>query len=197
MPDSLITEFQTQNKRLVYDGGGILPDINVDADKLSSIGFSLIANNYIFDYATEYRGTHNEIAKARDFKLSDQEYQAFVNWLKDKDLEYESASENQLDELIEVAKSESYYEHSKEQFEKLKQMLSSDREKDLNIFKPQISNLLEQEIVTRYYYQRGSIENILTEDKHILKAVEILQHPDLYQSILKGTYSEGNIKIAE
>ncbi len=197
VPDSLITEYQTKNKRLVYDGGGVLPDISVEQEKMSSIAFSLVANNYIFDYATEYKQKHSQIADAKDFKLSDQAYDDFIQWLKDKDLEYESVSENRLEELIEAAKEESYYEHSKAQFDSLRNTLTADREKDLSIFKPQIIRLLEDEIVTRYHYQKGSIENMIQQDKVVLKALQILENKKMYEAILSGTYEDGNIKLSK
>lgn len=195
LPDSLMTAFETKNKRLVYDGGGILPDLDIKKENLSNIAFGLLSKNMIFDYATEYRIQNNSIDSADVYHFSDQEYEAFKNWVKTQDLEYESISEMQLDELIKMAKKENYYDHSKASFDQLKKELSNDQEKDLKTFKPQIISLIEQEILTRYYYKNGAIKNMILKDKAVLKAVEVLSQPKLYKDILEGTYAEGNIKL--
>ncbi len=197
IPDSLITEYQTKNKRLVYDGGGILPDIDVEVKTLSNIAFYLVAKNLIFDYATNYRLKHETIAKPKDYVFNDADYDDFKHWLKDKTLDYESLSAQQLEDLIEVAKKENYYEHSKSQFDQLKASLANDKDKDLVTFKDQITKLIQQEIVTRYYYRKGSIENMMTKDPAVVKAVEILQDKALYQKILAGQYAAGNIKLSD
>jgi carboxyl-terminal processing protease len=197
VPDSLITEYQTKNKRSVFDGGGIVPDIDVEAETLSNIAFNLVAKSLIFDYATEYRQKYDSITDAKSYVFGEKDYEDFKNWLSTKDLEYDSESEYQLDKLIEIAKKENYFEHSKAQFETLKTELANDKEKDLRTFKSQIIRLIEQEIVTRYYYQRGSIENMIAKDSTVLKAIEILKDTSIYNQILSGKYAQGNIKISE
>ena len=184
VPDSLMTEFKTKNGRLVYDGGGILPDIKINRKTMSNIAFSLIYQNFIFDYATEYRIKHDSISSARTYHFTDADYNDFKTWLSDKDLDYESASAHELVDLIKTAKQESYYEHSKETFDKLEKELANDKDKDLETFKKQVVLMLEQEILTRYYYKNGTIENMITKDSSIVKAVEILNNKSEYNRIL-------------
>ncbi len=195
IPDSLMTEFKTKNNRSVFDGGGILPDLNSESETLSNIAFSLIVENYIFDYATEYRNQHDSIPVPKKFAFSDAEYQAFCKWVSTKDLKYESESAQLLDELIKTAKEENYYQSATSTFEQLKASLAKDSQKDLITFKSQIVRLIEQEIVTRYYYEEGSIENMLPKDPAIQAALDILGQKTAYQSVLVGVYPKGQIKI--
>ena len=184
VPDSLMTEFKTKNNRSVYDGGGILPDIHYQAETLSNIAYNLMRKNLIFDYATEYHLTHDSIVEAKDYTFSDKDYQDFKTWLQDKELDYESVSAMELEELIETAKAENYYEHSKALFEQLQAELANDKDKDLVTFQSQIVKLIEQEIVTRYYYKNGSIENMIRKDSSVIKAIDILSKPSEYNKIL-------------
>lgn len=195
VPDSLMTEFTTKNNRSVFDGGGILPDIYLKPETLSNIAFNLMTKNLIFDYATEYRLKHDSIAPSATFKFSDSDYQEFKTWLNDKELEYESVSTHELDDLIQTAKAENYYNHSKTTFDELKKELANDKNKDLKTFKSQIIRLIEQEITTRYYYKSGSIDNMIRKDSSVIKAIHILSSPKIYHSILEGTFDEGNIKL--
>ena len=195
VPDSLMTEYKTKNNRSVYDGGGIVPDLDVNPETLSNIAYHLIRKNLIFDYATEYRIKHDSIIPAKDFYFTDDEYNAFKIWLNDKDLEYESVSALELEDLIETAKAENYYEHSKEIFDQLAAQLANDKEKDLKTFKSQIIKLIDQEIVTRYYYKNGSIENMMKRDSSVIKAIDILTHKQIYTQVLEGKYSSSNIKL--
>ena len=192
VPDSLMTEFKTKNNRSVYDGGGIYPDLLVEPEMLSNIAYHLIRKNLIFDYATEYRLKHDSIPSAKEYYFTDNEYNEFKTWLNDKDLEYESVSALELEDLIKTAKSENYYEHSKETFDKLSTELANDKEKDLNNFKDQIIKLIDQEIVTRYYYKNGSIENMMKRDSSVIKAIDILTHKQTYSQILDGKSAASN-----
>ena len=194
IPDSLITKFKTHNKRIVYDGGGILPDINLTNENMSNITYALLQQNLIFKYATIFRFKNDSIANAKKFKLSDKDYKDFSDWLIKQNFEYESISKYKYDELEDIAKKEKYFELYKKDFENLKNRLSSNPKRDLEISKKQISDLLEQEIVTRYYYQKGRIENSLAKDSAIKKALIILQNKTEYNEILKGIYKNGNIK---
>ena len=196
IPDSLMSQFKTKNNRLVYDGGGIRPDIDIETEMLSNIAYHLLSKDLIFNYATYYRLKHDSIVSSKNYTFSDKDYNDFKHWLEDKDLNYESISASRLDELIETAKAESYYQPFKASFDKLKADLTNHKEKDLETFKTQIIRLLEQEIVTRYYYKKGSIENMIRKDSAVIKALNILEQPSFYNTILKGTNPEGNIKTA-
>ncbi|MGW8314917.1 MAG: S41 family peptidase [Bacteroidales bacterium] len=187
IPDSLISEYKTKNGRLVYDGGGIRPDFEVDPEMLSEITLQLYTQNEIFDYATRYRNEHPGIAAPEEFSLSDKDYNSFKTFVENQDFEFKTASEQAFDELVKMAKREKYYDLAEEEFNGLEQKLSHNNLKDLETFKPEIRQLLTEEIVNRYYYQAGRIEAQLKEDNQLEKAVEILKEPALVREVLAGT----------
>jgi len=195
VPDSLITEFKTKKGRIVKDGGGILPDIIHEGEFMSPIAVSLVTKNLIFNYATEYTLKHDSIPSARNFKFTDEDYKKFINWLQDKEFDYETKSNKDLEELIDIAKKEKYYEQSKEAFSELTAKLAHDKDKDLQTFKKEIVELLSEEIVNRYYYQKGKMEVILKTDPIIEKAVSVLNDTKKYNAILDGTCKEGNHQL--
>ena len=195
IPDSLMTQFETKNHRIVYDGGGIRPDIDITPETLSNIAYYLLVRNLIFDYATDYRLKHDSIAPATNYTFTENDYLDFKKWIDNKELNYESISALQLDELIETAKKENYYQYSKESFDRLRKELANDKDKDLETFKSQIIRLIEKEITTRYYYKKGSLENTIRKDKTVLEAIDILNQPLVYKNILEGRSEQGNIKI--
>lgn len=189
VPDSLITEFSTQNGRPVYDGGGIIPDIKVEPEQYSKISVALIKHHIIFKYATQYTIEHDSIAPAAEFELTEQEYNDFVEFVKSEDFDYETKSEEHYKKLVEVAKFEKYYQKAKSEFEELEQKLAHDRDKDLRMFKEEIKDLLREEIVSRYYYRDGQIKNRLENyDKEIDEALRLFEDPDLneYYDILRN-----------
>ncbi len=195
VPDSLITEFKTKKGRIVKDGGGILPDIIHEGEFMSPIAVSLVTKNLIFNYATEYTLKHDSIPSARNFKFTDEDYKNFITWLQDKEFDYETKSNKDLEELIDIAKKEKYYEQSKEAFTELTAKLAHDKDKDLQTFKKEIVELLSEEIVSRYYYQKGKMEAILKTDPIIEKAVSVLNDTKKYNAILDGTCKEGNHQL--
>ena len=184
VPDSLVSLFKTKKGRVVADGGGISPDWAIKPEELSNISRSLITKQLIFDYATEYRSKNPSIAPAKSFKLTDSEYEAFVAWLADKDYDYVTRSEKSLDELKEIAIKEEYFEGMKKEFEALKKTLMHDKEADLKKFKPEIMELLQDEISSRYYFQKGRIENAFSYDPEILKAIEALKDKAVFDNIM-------------
>lgn len=184
VPDSLVSLFKTKKGRVVADGGGISPDWAIKPEELSNISRSLITKQLIFDYATEYRSKNPSIAPAKSFKLTDSEYEAFVAWLADKDYDYVTRSEKSLDELKEIAIKEEYFEGMKKEFEALKKTLMHDKEADLKKFKPEIMELLQDEISSRYYFQKGRIENAFSYDPDILKAMEALKDKAVFDNIM-------------
>ncbi len=190
VPDSLITAFKTRNGRKVYDGGGVNPDVHIKAKSISKIAQSLENKGYIFDYATLYRRTHASLVPAQEFRLSQAEYQAFVQWLSDKTYDYTTDTEKELEELKKIAKDEQYLSRIEKELETLKGELAHNKQEDLEAFKGEVSKLLEDEIVTRYYYQKGRIQHSLSVDQEIAKALEILKDKDKQQAILTGKYSE-------
>lgn len=188
IPDSLITEFKTINsKRSVFDGKGVSPDIEVKPNLLSNISSSLLLKSLFFSYATEFRLKHESIAAAKEFSLSDNDYDAFVNYLSDKDYEYTTQSEDLLVELEKAAKDDKYFEAVKSEYEALKEKLNHNKKDDLYKFKDEIKYILENEIVTRYHYQKGQIESSLQHDPVLNEAINTLKNKELYNSILAGT----------
>jgi carboxyl-terminal processing protease len=186
IPDSLKHPFKTAAGRTVYDGGGVDPDFAIEAQKLNPITVSLLQKNLIFDYATEYRLKHESIPPAKDFHVTDAEYSDFVGWLKGKEYDYTTKSEETMKELKETAQKEAYWDAIKDDFEKLTNEMNHDKEKDLVKFKDEISELLSQEIAARYYYQDGRIEASLNHDQEVKKAIEVLGNPDLYAKTLQA-----------
>ncbi len=184
VPDSLITEFTTQNGRKIYDGGGIRPDIEIEEQKPSNITKSLLEKNLIFDYATQYFLKHPTITGPESFSITDEEYQNFVDFLAGKKYDYKTKREELLKDLEKIVKEERYYQIAEDEFKTLKKKLAHDKEKDLEIFKDEIKEILEEEIVSRYYYKQGRIKSAIGNDPEVKKAVEILNNPDSYNEIL-------------
>ena len=186
VPDSLKTAFQTGNGRLVYDGGGIKPDIEVKSKKLAPISVSLYVKSHIFDYATIYYYDHPDTPASKEFALSDEEYQKFVEWVQDKDYDYVTEVEQTIDDLIEISKDEQYYESIEEQIASLRKQVQHDKESDLTKFKDEIRELLEKDIVSRYHLREGEIEATFDDDPAMQAAIEVLEDTERYQSILRG-----------
>lgn len=196
IPDSLISEFKTKNGRVVKDGGGIRPDIDIEMKQPANITYSLYTHNLIFDFATLFAAEHDSILPAEEFELTDEVFNEFIDFLKDKEYDYNTQSNDKLDELTKISKREGYYRIAKEEIEALRVKLSADKNKDLLVFSDEIKDLLRDEIVSRYYYQRGRIISGLKNDPQLDKALEILKEPTTVSLILNGTAEEGDIKLA-
>lgn len=186
VPDSLISEFKTKNGRKVYDGGGVSPDIIIEPEYLSNISTSLITKNLIFDYAVNFKQKHKNIPEPENFEITEEIYTDFINWLQDKDFDYQTETETKLNELIEKSKEEKYYDNAISELNTLKEKFAHDKNKDLQLFKDEISELLAQEIITKYYFQNGVIKYSLKNDIEIKKAVELAKNDTLYNKILSG-----------
>ena len=184
VPDSVKKPFKTTKGRTVYDGGGIDPDIVVQGNTASAITQVLYINGFIFDYATLYAHKHPTIASAKEFSLTDVEYQEFVTWMKGKDYNYRSHAEIELASLVEEAKRERYYETLKPQLDQINSKLTDGRKNDLVTFKDQIKMILEEDIVSRYQLERGSVETGFKYDQDIKKAIEVLTNKTQYNKLL-------------
>ena len=193
VPDSLISAYKTRNGRTVYDGGGIRPDIKVESESLSQITVRLYAANIIFNYATLYTLDHDSIGSPSSFELSDSAYTAFCEYVESRDFEFETASESALQELIETAKKEKYYDIGKDEFMALEKRLSHNNLKDLRTFRAEIQQLIEEEIASRYGYQKGRIKAQLQDDNQLDKALELTGKPGKINNILMGM--EGTLAI--
>jgi carboxyl-terminal processing protease len=185
IPDSLISEFTTKNGRKVYDGGGVVPDVKIEGEEMSSLSIALITNFMIFDFATKYAYINESIPAPEKFEISDDVYNQFTAFVKENEFEYDSQSKDEFEALVKSAKREKYYGMAEEEFNALKAKLEPDLNKDLKLFKDEISELLEDEIVSRYYYQKGAIRAAIYDDKGIERAIEELNSETAYAAHFK------------
>lgn len=185
--DSLTKIFYTANGREVRDGGGITPDVIIRPDSLANITYYLSVldtTEVMHDFILDYVNSHPKIAPAAEFDLTDAEYEQFKQRVLASNFTYDRESEKYLKDLVKLAQFEGYYEDAKEDFENLKRKLNHNVEKDLDFNKEQIKQMLTADIVSDYYFQRGTIENSLRYDKQLKEAIRLLHAPDEYQRIL-------------
>lgn len=190
IPDSLTTVFHTAAGREVRDGGGVSPDIEVKQERLPNILYYLVRDNLIFDYATDYCLKHPVIASAEKFELTDADYTDFKNKVKGADFKYDQQSEKILKTLKEAAEFEGYMKEASDEFKALENKLSHNLDRDLDYFSKDIKEMISEEIIKRYYYQRGAIIQQLKGDNELDEAVKILTNPERYQQILSVTATE-------
>lgn len=184
IPDSLLKVFETRNGRDVIDGRGIDPDVEIEKDEFPHILISLLTENLFFKYATDYAASHPEIAAADEFVLSDDDYNDFVTYLTDKNYSYTTDTEKELEKLVEISKDEKYWKLAESEFSALQEALHVKKNQDLTIFKDEISDILTNEIISRYYFQKGRIQSSLASDEALIEAMQILADTDKYQGIL-------------
>ena len=189
VPDSLINSFKTVlNKRPVKDGKGIKPDLFTEEESMSIITATLMRSYNIFNYATLYYLNHPKIAPAKEFQISDKEYNEFIAFLADKEYNYSTQSEEVLKKLKEVAKDEKYFASAEIEYGALLEKLTPKIESDLIKFKSEIKMVLENEIISRYYFQDGRIEQSLNSDPDVKEALQLLKNKKQYNEILAGTF---------
>lgn len=189
VPDSLIGKFKTLvSKRDVFDGNGIKPDVVMKEKRISMVTSALIQNFHLFNYATQYALKNPSIASAKEFELTDSEWENFTQYLSDKKYEYSTESEELLKEVKRIAEEEKYFEGAESEYTALLQKLTPHKKDDLSKFKKEIKLLLENEIVSRYYYQNGRIAQSLDTDPEVQKAISILGNSSTYSQILAGNY---------
>ena len=183
-PDSLTNVFHTAAGREVRDGGGIRPDIEVKMDKTPNILFYLVNDDQIFDYATQYVLQHPTIAEVKDFQLADADYADFKALLKKRNFSYDRQSEAMLKKLKEMAEFEGYMENASEEFAALEKKLQHNLDLELDRFAKDIKPLIAEEIVKRYYFEKGAVQETLKDDADLKKALEMLQQPEEYKKVL-------------
>lgn len=183
-PDSLTHVFHTAAGREVRDGGGIRPDIEVKGEKYPNILFYLMNEDVIFDYGTQYVLNHPQLASVADFKLTDKDYEDFKALVKEKKFTYDRQSEKVLKNLKEVAEFEGYMDDAKAEFEALEKKLPHNLDRDLDHFKKPIQEMIAQEIIKRYFYQKGACMERLKDDADLKKALETLADQTKYVGIL-------------
>lgn len=187
IPDSLKTAFKTKAGRVVYDGGGVLPDIVTETQTPTPIALSLNNKGLIFDYAVKYRHEHPGIKPAREFHLTDAEYNDFVKWSSDKEYDYTTQVEKDLGTLEASAKKEKYFDQIQDQLKALKTKVSHSKDTDMMTFKTEIRTLLEQEIAGHYYLQKGLKEASFATDTELKAALDLFKDMSRYTTILKGS----------
>ncbi|TWJ03394.1 carboxyl-terminal processing protease [Mucilaginibacter frigoritolerans] len=190
--DSLIHEFKTKDGRSVYDGSGIYPDVFVKQDRFANITQTLVGKLLIFDYATHYRETHSALSDVRNFALSDADYADFTRFLADKNYSYTTSSEKVLANLKTEATKEKQFDQIKPEYDALEAKMMASKKNDLQQHKDEIKQVLENEIASRYYFEKGRYETNFKYDKELAQAVKIMQDKELIASILKG---EGAYKV--
>lgn len=184
IPDSLATAYKTKGGRIVYDKGGIEPDITTADTTASQILITLILNNLIFDFANDFRATHDTIATPDKFVMTEELYQQFLDFLKDKNYEYTTETEILLKELKQSAIEENNFQTIENLYQEMEEKIKLDKSRDLIKYKDEISKFLTSEIITRYYYQKGRIIYTLKNDVDIETAKEVLLDKTKYNSIL-------------
>lgn len=182
--DSLTHEFKTKNGRIVRDGGGIVPDSITRDERKINVAYYIYAQNYYFDYATQYASNTPEIAKPADFQLTDSDFVNFKGYLKENNFMYTPQTKKYFDELYEFSKLEGLDEIAKPEFEALKAKLVPDIDVQLDQYKTEIMDFLSSEIIKRYYYQKGMIEYSLKKDKELKTAIEVIDNNDVYKALL-------------
>lgn len=184
IPDSLTSEFSTKAGRKVRDGGGIIPDIQIKPRTLSALATEMVYQRQFFDFATKFRNLNESILPPGSFHLQETVWKDLPAFLKENNFTYQTASEEALEKLEKVLESEKFLDESAELVNQIKQVVSGDLNRDLELFRPEITTVLEEEIVSRYYHQSGRARQVIPNDQTIAKAVEILSNQEEYLKLL-------------
>ena len=190
--DSVMTPFNTKAGRTVYNGNGVFPDVFVEATKYSPITISLINKNLLFDYANTYKKAHPTIPNVKTFQLTDADYNQFVSSLNNKDYSYTSRTERLLTELKSEAEKENKITAVKADLDQLKEKMLSAKKTDLITHKNEIKKVLETQIISRYFFERGKIEQAFQYDREIAQAKHVFNNQNQMLAILSGS---GTYKI--
>ena len=183
VPDSLISEFETRAGRKVYDGGGIMPDIDVEPEYISRFAATLYALGFIEDFGDEYtRRNPGQQIDIRTFSITDADYADFAAFMQDKEVPYESDTRRALKALKKAAEDDRFAE-LKEQFERVESELKDDTATNLETYREQVIEAINNDIILRHAYTAGVIEHAMADDKGVARAVEVLEHPDEYRRI--------------
>lgn len=187
LPDSLRQKFKTKNGRIVYDGGGITPDVTVAYQDEANFLLKGLTEQYIlFDFASKYQATHPTIASPKEFRITDADYEDFIKYVNSRKYAYETESEKALKLLEEETKKENTGAEVANELATLRKQFDTDKKNDLSRYKTYIKSIIEREIVSRYYYEKGQIEAALRDDEGIKTAIQILKDPARYNKILTG-----------
>ena len=185
--DTLGPEFHTANGRIVYEGHGIMPDVKIEPEMVSTITTYLYAKNLFFKYANKFYREHKSIKPAKEFKIDDKTYADFMQFVKDEGFTFTSQCETEIKELEKIAKLEGYLDDIQPILDQAVAKIEEEKANDLVNNRDEIEKMLETEIVSRYYYQKGRIIAALDDDPELAKAFEIILNKEEYKNILKGT----------
>ncbi|MBC8616446.1 S41 family peptidase [Parabacteroides faecis] len=196
IPDSLTSVFYTSKGRPVRDGGGVRPEFEIEEEEMPTMMYYLATDFVLMDFVTDWAQKHKTIPPVEEFTVSDEDFEAFKNYAKEKNFTYDRQSEKVLKNLKEVAKFEGYMDSDSTIFNALEARLTPDLDRDFNHYKDQIKKLMASEIVKRYYYQKGELLESLKEDEVLDKAIEVLGDQELYNKTL-STPEEDDTKPTE
>jgi carboxyl-terminal processing protease len=182
IPESERAQFKTRNGRIVYDGGGVKPDVVLPHDTATGVVKALLDQNIIFDYVTQYSLKHKSIDSVEVFSFTD--WDDFTRFVQSKNFDYESATEKKIKELKTLATSENYALDT--DIQGMENKIRADKKSELSKSKARILHEIEQEIVGRYYYQRGKVRKSLKNDPEVDEAAKLLNDPARYKAILAG-----------
>ena len=186
VPDSLISEFHTRGGRKVYDGGGIVPDVKIEPEYVSRFALTLYAMGYMEDWADEYmRKHHNEVIDVRTFCLTDEDYADFCRFVEERDVPYESETRRALTTLEKAAENDRYDESLKEAIATLKGLIKDDKMSNMQTYREEIEEAITADVILRFAYSEGVMENSAVNDAMVEQAVELLLNSAEYARILR------------
>lgn len=185
-PDSLRHEFRTRNGRTVQDAGGILPDVVVEPREYHKITLELARQNLIFEFATDFVVRNPTIPAVSEFKITDAIYSEFTQFVAGKNFSYDSEVVKAYEQFRQLLSEEAYYPNVEQELNRLKQQIESNRQRDITLHREEISALLRQEIVSRYYHDTGRLQAGFAHDLELQEAIKVLNDPTRYRSILSG-----------
>lgn len=186
IPDSLTSVFYTSKGRPVRDGGGIRPEFEIEEPEMPTMMYYLVTDFVLMDFVSDWAQKRKTIAPIDEFVVTDEDFEAFKKYAKEKNFSYDRQSEKVLKSLKEVAEFEGYTASDTTMFVELEAKLTPNLDRDFDRFKDQIKKLMASEIVKRYYYQKGELIQSLKEDKVLEKALDVLADPELYNKTLSA-----------
>ena len=193
IPDSLISEFKTRNGRKVYDGKGLMPDVKIEPEYISSFAMMLYNLGYVEDFLDGYmRRNPNLQVDNRTFSISDSDYEDFVKFMADKDVPYESRTRLALESLKKMAKEERYDSDFSDDLQQIESKLKDQTADNLRHYRAEVMDLLNGDVVLRHNYLEGVVEHNLMSDSTVMKAVELLRDGERYRKILTEQHTSKN-----
>ena len=172
IPDSLTKEFHTRSGRIVRDGGGITPDIEIEAPSYSRLVYSLVMNGIIDQYILEFARKRELTGNVDDFHYSDEDFEEFVNFAKTQEFDYRSSARTLFDQMKKELEKDGLAESMREELSALEQAMQMDKEKFIRLKKDEIIPFIEEELATRFWYQEAGIRVRLRYDKQLEKALK-------------------------